>query len=249
LKKISEGHLTLLRDIYKYSVNGNILLIKWLDEFSDIENFSNYAKYLCSPEKYCADGVAFLSIVGEYIIYRFFNNDGSEEIMCGNSIFAIASLLRKEKVKLVLTNKNTISLGMRQNMLYTIITFNKTDLFQGNCIYHTGSPHFVNNVEDINNIDWNNIINKLDVNYTVYQIFEDNVVVRTFERSVNYETNACGTGALAVFFDMWEKKGLEKIVVSFNNNKYYLSILDFNDHSIKIESKISRCSVNLMIKP
>ena len=87
----------------------------------------------------------------------------------------------------------------------------------------TGSPHYVQLVSDIENIDVfsqgrlirNNSIfknNGVNVNF-VQVISKSEFSVRTYERGVENETLSCGTGVTAVALAMFElnKTSLNKI--------------------------------------
>ncbi|MBI9073257.1 MAG: diaminopimelate epimerase [Melioribacteraceae bacterium] len=109
----------------------------------------------------------------------------------------------------------------------------------------TGSPHVVIRVEDIHNCDEKTRLNNLDVhkigayirhhnefapggtNVNFIDIVGNNLYIRTFERGVEEETLACGTGSVAAAVIGAKKYGLlppvdvitrsgAKIIVNFN---------------------------------
>ena len=150
----------------------------------------------------------------------YYNADGHESTMCGNGgrcIVAFAHKLGVFKNKTTFTaidglhhatiNENIVSLQMID--VDTIKT--ESDYSFAN----TGSPHHVQLVEDIADFDVVNIGRKLrntlygtkgsNINFAEQQN-ENTFRVRTYERGVEDETLACGTGVTAVAIAMYETK-------------------------------------------
>jgi diaminopimelate epimerase len=153
---------------------------------------------------------------------RIFNPDGSEAEMCGNgarcaALWQIANRksqiakikietragiieakVGKDTVRIKLTNPSGIKLAIP-------IKVNKRTL-QVNFI-NTGVPHTVIFVEGLDKIDVVNLGKQIryhkrfapsgtNVNFAEI-VSRDAIKVRTYERGVEYETLACGTGAVA----------------------------------------------------
>jgi diaminopimelate epimerase len=84
-------------------------------------------------------------------------------------------------------------------------------------VLNTGSPHYVLQVNDLasknvyeigKSIRNNEIYSINGINVNFVEDFGDHYFVRTYERGVENETFACGTGVTAVSMAMAKKKGL-----------------------------------------
>jgi len=185
--------------------------------------FSNFAKKVCRRKfSIGADGVLVLgpSSRADFKM-RIFNADGSEAEMCGNGI-RCAALLAHETV----LAKRAISIetiagiqkiqikpnGIRINMPGpTNLLFDVNLALDGENykVHHinTGVPHSVVFVKDIERVDVKALGAKIryhkrfkpkgtNVNF-VGVIDKKNIKIRTYERGVEDETLACGTGSVA----------------------------------------------------
>ena len=149
---------------------------------------------------------------------RIFNADGSEAEMCGNgarcaalyaaggkkkiSLATIAGIIHSQinnnNIKIKLTDPEDIKLELSLALSKRIIKVNYID---------TGVPHAVVLVEDVDLIDVKSIGKSLrfhkkfaprGTNVDFVQIInKGNIAVRTYERGVEDETCACGTGSAA----------------------------------------------------
>jgi len=174
------------------------------------------AKKICD-RKYGAgaDGLLFLQSSSKADIkMRIFNPDGSEADMCGNgarccaaffeydisSVRAkvikidtkagiIESFVSGDMVRLKMPDPRNMSLGPKINFI------------------NTGVPHAVIFVDDLENTDVDNMGRQIrnskefapqgtNVNF-VKVIDKDTIAARTYERGVEAETLACGTGSVA----------------------------------------------------
>ena len=184
---------------------------------------------------------------------RIFNADGSEAQMCGNgarcvALYAgerkvkietkagiIASEVNDDNVKIKLTDPKNIKLNI------PIIVNNRQ--LKVNFI-NTGVPHTVIFVEGLDKIDVVGLGRKIryhqkfapagtNVDF-VEPINDNSLKIRTYERGVEDETLACGTGAVAsslIFAlktDTGNKinvhtRGSEILKVYFNNNDSKIS--------------------------
>lgn len=148
---------------------------------------------------------------------KYFNSDGKESTMCGNggrcaTAFANYLGLTKEK-----NNFNAID-GMHQAEIIsikgneTIVNLKMIDVESVNehndyTTVNTGSPHYVKLVKNIEKIDVYNegkkireseLFKEKGINVNFVEIKENYIFARTYERGVENETLACGTGVTAV---------------------------------------------------
>jgi diaminopimelate epimerase len=160
-----------------------------------------------SGEERHADGVAWFAPRDDFVRTAFFNPDGSYERLCGNSLLIAAAVFGHETgVKVrpfdhpaieVRASASRVEAGARVPIDQVL-----RGASAGGKVFDTGSPHLVIERADTTELDLAGLarplVASLDVNVTVYALSGEVATVRTFERGVNAETLACGTGALAV---------------------------------------------------
>ena len=178
-----------------------------------------FVKRLCDRKTGIgADGVLVLekSRTADFRM-RIFNADGSVAEMCGNGLRCAVLFIGKKKIKVEtkagiydgkIAAKNRVKVKMenpkdlRQDFS---IKVNLRDL-KVNYI-NTGVPHVVIFVEGLDKIDVNEIGRAVryhkefapkGANVNFVEIADDsNIKIRTYERGVEGETLACGTGSVA----------------------------------------------------
>lgn len=169
-----------------------------------------------------ADGLILLEHHPDYDFKMvYFNSDGNESSMCGNGgrcIIQFAHDLKiiQEKTSFIAIDgphdgivlKDRISLQM-QNVTSITQTEKYTEL-------NTGSPHYVEFMNEIPDDEFVPIARKIrqnppfdleGINVNFAKTIKDSIIMRTYERGVENETLACGTGATAVAIAA-HKKGL-----------------------------------------
>lgn len=198
------------------------------EKFQDINEF---VKKICrTHHSVGADGVILIEKSAEHDFrWRFFNADGSEAEMCGNggrcaarfaylkgiakqtmAFETVAGVIKAEvhgpKVKLQLTKPVDLKLD------YPVCLEDK-ELFVSSV--NTGVPHAVLLVSDIDHVPvedlgrmirHHKIFGEKGTNVNFVEIIDKkNVKVRTYERGVEGETYACGTGSVASAVILTEK--------------------------------------------
>ncbi len=177
----------------------------------------------------------------------YFNADGNESTMCGNGGRCIVAFAHQLGIFEHSTTFNAIDglhhATIEDNIVsLQMIDVNSVDIKENYVFTNTGSPHHVELVSDIGNFDVfnkgrdirNNIYGKegSNVNF-VEPLGEAAFRLRTYERGVENETLACGTGATAAAIAMYATNKTNKntidlkveggnLTVSFdyNNNVY-----------------------------
>jgi diaminopimelate epimerase len=202
--------------ISKYSGAGNdFVLIDDREEFFPVEDRSSI-KALCHRQNGVgADGVILLqpSSVAD-VRFRIFNADGSEAEMCGNGMRCFGrflfSLNQDKRVYSVETKERLLSLFIEEEEVSVDLgAFQELKLHQELHLddrvipYHfvnTGVPHLVlfkDYMKEAPKIAHHPDF-PVGTNVDYISSFKENeIVLRTFERGVEQETLACGTGAAA----------------------------------------------------
>ena len=104
-------------------------------------------------------------------------------------------------------SENRVSVSM--NELYAVEEIDISDLYKeakNSYFANTGVPHCVYEVEDVDSIDLIEIARPIrnekrfreGTNINFYDLKDGNIRMRTYERGVEDETLACGTGTVAV---------------------------------------------------
>jgi len=193
-----------------------------------------------------ADGLLFLEKAKKADLrMRIFNADGSEAEMCGNGARSTAAYLsciaklKKKKLK-INTVAGQIQAEVKKDLAKIKITHPKDINFDipvdieprpvKASYIDTGVPHVVIFVEGLDTINVRTIgrairyhrkFSPRGTNVNFVEVLKDNLIkVRTYERGVENETLACGTGSVASsiitflkFVDRKKKRGTFKMRV------------------------------------
>ena len=198
--------------IFKYSANGNDFVIF----HSNIKvDRSELTKELCHRQDGIgADGLIVILPHSEYDFeWQFYNSDGSHADMCGNGSraaahYAFVNDLAQKEMKF-LTGAGVINAAVEGAMVLSELTppkiLDKEIIFNGKSwwLLDTGVPHLVSftNVIDTFDIEEARELRyKYNANVNIASVEDENLRVRTYERGVEDETLACGTGMAACFY-------------------------------------------------
>ena len=240
----------------KYSASGNDFVI--FHSFVE-KDFTNDAIRLCNrTEGIGADGfVAILPCDTADFKWQFYNSDGSDAAMCGNATRAVAHYaynnnLAPSKMKFLtkagiiesevfVSNQNN---DEDKNVVQTQMTKPKVikEPFEQEgftwYLIDTGVPHLVCIVDDLEKYD-HDLCSKMryeynaNVNFAKVENAKNKKIlkVRTYERGVEGETKACGTGMVACFLRAFDLNLVE--------NKTFVYPISGEELSVsKIEEKI-----------
>jgi diaminopimelate epimerase len=186
---------------------------------------ATFIKKICDRHRGIgADGIIFLISTPEKsntdFRMEFYNNDGYSVSMCGNglrcvALFASKYLTDKRKFNIE-TEAGILSVNLLQEgeiqIQIPIIQFPEKLMIDSNAVFfsNTGVPHLVIIAdEDVHNLNitelgkyWRNhkefSPDGVNVNFISNKFkIEKEIKIRTFERGVEAETCACGTGIAA----------------------------------------------------
>ena len=200
-------------DFYKYQGAGNDFVM--LDNRTNPITLTNSQTAFICDRKFGvgADGLILLedSEVSDFKMV-YFNSDGALGSMCGNGGRCVVAFAKSLHLfsnscifeafdglhnAAVLAN-GTVSLEMSD--------VTEISLQNKNYLLDTGSPHLVCFVDDVKEISikeegakfrYSEAFTKEGVNVNFVEIKNGSLIIRTYERGVEDETLACGTGATA----------------------------------------------------
>jgi diaminopimelate epimerase len=260
---------------FKMSGSGNdFIIIDNRNKLIKDDAMSDFAKSLCRRKvSVGANGLILIenSSIANFK-WRFFNSDGSEAQMCGNggrcaAMFAylkniakdnmdfetkagiIKAKVTKNKVKLLMTSPNCF----KENI---VLSLSKGERLTMDFI-NTGVPHVVILRDDIEKIEVKNLGRQIrfspefepfgtNVNFVTVKD-KNSLTIRTYERGVEDETLACGTGSVAAALIAVRKgfvnppvnievKSGEILKIYFNGN---LSQENFECKEVYLEGEVS----------
>ena len=236
----------------KYSANGNDFVI--FHTFLK-EDRSSLAKELCHRQNGVgADGLIVLLPHSEYDFeWQFYNADGSEAEMCGNGSRAAAHYahtngLAPAKMRF-LTLAGEIRAEVDGNMVLSELTppkiLAKEIEHDGNTWWKidTGVPHMVTFVDDIEHFDIESarqLRYKENANVNIAKVLDDgNMRVRTYERGVEDETLACGTGMAACFWRALQEGRIKNAIEVYptSGETLYLGV---NERTITFKGEVRK---------
>ncbi len=272
---------------YKYHGAGNDFIVMY-DENANLLNSTDNRQMLIATLCHRrfgigADGLMLLQNDEKYDFKMvYFNSDGKTATMCGNggrclvkfafdlgkinhsTRFVASDGIHEANVLEDKGSEGIVSLGMKD----------VKNLDQRNDCYilDTGSPHMVRFVENVNslnvfkegrNIRYSAEWKKQGINVNFVEVTEDKLVIRTYERGVENETWACGTGVTAAAiaahaegikrknnsYTVWAKGG--KLNVRFDyfpQHHHYKNIL-LTGPAVKVfEGKIDLNNISLALE-
>jgi diaminopimelate epimerase len=192
---------------------------------------------------------------------RIFNADGSEAEMCGNGARCVARYIGKPKVKIETQAGIIEAKADRDNVKIKLtdpkdlkldipVQINQRDIHLN--FINTGVPHVVIFVEGLEKIDAAGLGREIrnlqnfapkgtNVNF-VEIVNSDYIKIRTYERGVEDETLACGTGSVAAALIFVLKTGAADKIKVQTKSREVLTVFfrrlrnDFNN--VWLEGKV-----------
>jgi len=205
---------------YKYQGAGNdFVLIDHRESSLKNIDYEQVARLCDRRFGIGGDGLMFLKDHEDYDFEMlYFNADGKPGSMCGNGgrcIVAFAKFLGiidRETNFLAVDGPHYAKISAEGNWV-DLQMIDVDDIQKDNSAYllNTGSPHYVKQVTELSGLDVfseggsirnNNTYKATGINVNFIEDKGDHLFVRTFERGVEDETFACGTGVTAVALAM-----------------------------------------------
>ena len=239
--------------VAKYSANGNDFVIFHSDEKKERNEL---AKELCHRQ----DGVGADGLIvvltnsakeGEYDFeWQFYNSDGSSAEMCGNGSRACAHYaytheLAPKKMRF-LTEAGVIGAEVEGDMVQSELTppeiLEKDIMFNGKNWWkiNTGVPHmvsFTDNIEEFDIQEARELRYEHNANVNIVFVDGENLRVRTYERGVEDETLACGTGMAASFYRALQEGKIQNNIEVYPRSGDTL-YLGMNERTITFKGRV-----------
>ena len=198
--------------VTKYSGNGNDFVMFVAKQKADR---SALARKLCHRQNGVgADGLVVLLPHEEYDFeWEFYNSDGSQADMCGNASRCVAHFAHEKGISKDNTSEFLTGAGVIRatvNGLYVVSDMVAPDIQREDIeefgenwwLIDSGVPHLVAIRDNLDTFDLEQarvLREKYNANVNICTVEGDTMYVRTYERGVEDETLACGTGMVACF--------------------------------------------------
>ena len=231
--------------LYKFSGAGNDFVVIDGRE-GDVSSFREVARIEALRKEFKTDGFMILGSGDAEVDFtmEFYNPDGSGGMMCGNGgrcIVAFADYLG------IRPASGDVFLFRAPDGLHTgeILERPEDGLWEvrikmidvqgitpmlGGYFLNTGTRHFVKFVDDVEKVDidtegkalrWNEAFAPVGTNVNFVHVAPDGLHVRTFEKGVEGETLACGTGLTASAIAAYHA-GIPSVIPSEAKESYRL---------------------------
>lgn len=240
--------------VAKYSANGNDFVIF----HSDVkEDRSELTKKICHRQ----DGVGAdgLIVIVPYLgdeknidfEWQFYNSDGSHADMCGNGSRACAHYAYTHELApknmSFLTGAGVINAEVADTMVLSELT--PPEILEKDIIHNdknwwqlnTGVPHlvsFTDNIDEFDIEEARELRYKYNTNVNIAFVDENkNLRVRTYERGVEDETLACGTGMAACFYRALQEGKISESIEVYpkSGDTLYLGV---NERTITFKGRV-----------
>ncbi len=179
---------------------------------------------------------------------RYYNADGKEGSMCGNGgrclvQFAKDSGIEKSSYHFIATDGPHDAI-IQDNGLIKLKMQDVSGIEESgkNKILNTGSPHFIQYVENVSDTDvfnigrsirYNEVFKSSGINVNFVEKTNDGIRLRTYERGVEDETLSCGTGATAAALASSEKDGHQIMNVKVQGGSLQIEFDRISDQEFK----------------
>lgn len=219
---------------YKYQGTGNdFVMIDNRSQFFPKENTQLIEKLCDRRFGVGADGLILLENHADFDFKMvYYNSDGNESSMCGNGgrcLVAFAKQMGVVKNKAKFEAFDGYHFATIDDEGIVALQMKDVDAIKNESNYtflNTGSPHHVQLVNDLKNLDvkvegakirYSDLYGNAGSNINfVNQLANDIFAVRTYERGVEDETLSCGTGVTAVAIAMHQLGKTKNNIIDLN---------------------------------
>lgn len=225
---------------YKFHGNGNDFII-----INENDNLSGLSGALIS--RLCdrrlgigADGLIKIKSSEKYNFEMdYYNSDGKPGTMCGNGGRCVAALsymlgLSGEEMTFIASDgKHSARILNSENNKWIVeLQLNDVNEVEKNENYYylnTGSPHYVEFVDNVAEMDVNSEGRKTryserfapdGTNVNFVELSKNRIFVRTYERGVEEETLSCGTGVTASAIAAFMENGSSDVSVHTTGGEF-----------------------------
>ena len=253
---------------YKYQGTGNdFVMIDNRSQFFPKENTQLIEKLCDRRFGVGADGLILLENHADFNFKMvYYNSDGNESSMCGNGgrcLVAFAKQMGVVKNKAEFEAFDGYHFATIDDEGIVALQMKDVDAIKNESNYtflNTGSPHHVQLVNDLKNLDvkvegakirYSDLYGNAGSNINfVNQLANDIFAVRTYERGVEDETLSCGTGVTAVAIAMHQLGKTKNNIIDLNveggklkvqfdeNNGNYTNVFLIGPATFVFEGKI-----------
>ena len=236
----------MIIEFYKYQGTGNDFIM--IDDRENKFDIVDDALITALCERRMGIGADGLILLREHDTLDFemiyFNSDGNQSSMCGNGgrcIIAFAHMLEMidtETTFMAIDGEHKGEI-MEDGISLKMQDVTKIEGVDDGLVLDTGSPHFIEMVDDLDNLDVNKQGRKIrnsapfkkegiNVNFVLDAA---ELKVRTYERGVEEETLSCGTGVVATALAMHYANCIEENLISVNTKggELTVSFEEFNN--------------------
>jgi diaminopimelate epimerase len=256
---------------YKISGSGNdFIIIDNRDQHMDKQSLPEFAANVCQRKiSVGADGLILIetSDIADFK-WDFYNSDGSVAEMCGNGARCAARYAFLNNIAGADMSFETIAGIVSAHVKEDCVKIKMTDPFDFNPSYtidfqqdqltissiNTGVPHVVIRTDDIDHapviqtgrqIRFHDHFSPAGTNVNFICLQKDNTLsIRTYERGVEDETLACGTGAVAgAIVSAYHMKLISPVKVKTKSNEFltiYFNNIDdvFSDIYLEGDARV-----------
>lgn len=237
-------------EFYKFQGTGNdfICLDNRQHDFEGLDSLQ--VKKMC--DRHFGIGADGLMLLNNKVDFDFemiyYNADGQKGTMCGNGARCLVNFAYKMGIKksafsfAAVDGLHTAKIELDKNVSLKMQDVNEISFSTDHYILNTGSPHYVQYVQDAHALDvlseGRKIRNSkefaaegINVNF-VEKLSSYEIFVRTYERGVEAETLSCGTGVTAAaLVSAHNDNGFNRVEIKTLGGKLSVEFEKHNDNS------------------